>query len=791
MQRFLLTLAAVVLSAASALAAEVTLRNPAPIERNEWPVVIRRAELESRGLQVGRNQALLVLADGQPIASQMDDLDGDGVYDELAFLATIGPEATRAYQIEVIRASRLPKFTPRANALLRAKRGGQWQDGKYIGGKPVEVDEDVMPQELIPYAGYYGFEGVGWESDKIAYRLHLDQRNTIDAFGKLVDEMILDQVDPVVAIPSDPPDQPYTYMHPWGTDVLLAGGSLGIGTLAAVKGQGSNISLEGIEQADRRITQVLARGPVRAIVRVTYEGWQTSQGKFDVIHEIIMYGGQHWFENRITVGGTEQRVNLASGFVRHLDDLLLAGDRQFSWMSTHGQQEAHNQGDNLGLAVIFPRFEGATPTGVTTGSDGTSFYFQFVARANRPVSYYALAAWDRANPELSERTAFNEMVDTIADNIAEPIQIMPDPAVSERERLERGLAHAKKKFRLIDTRDNGNGWPGVTNQGQYTWTRSSWTEGFYPGAMWMISTIDDDPFWTETAGKYTERIKSMLDRNDTHDLGFLFYPTMALGSELTGNTFWQDGATTAARNLITRFTPQAGIIRAWGPLYGLDRSSWTIIDAMMNLELLYWASEKTGDPIFAELATRHALNTAENQVREDGSSFHVVIYDLVDGHFIGGKQHQGFLDNTTWSRGQAWGMHGFANTARWTGDPRFRQTAEKMARFIRERLPIDGVPYWDYQAPHIPNGVRDTSAASIYASGLLDLADTQPAELAAQSRAEARQIILELCDHYLTPDVDYEEGVLARGSVTQGGDNRSMSYGDYYFVEALVRLLQE
>ena len=136
-------------------------------------------------------------------------------------------------------------------------------------------------------------------------------------------------------------------------------------------------------------------------------------------------------------------------------------------------------------------------------------------------------------------------------------------------------------------------------------------------------------------------------------------------------------------------------------------------------------------------------------------------------------------------------MHGFASTAVWTKDARFREVSEKMAAYIRERLPIDRVPYWDYQAAHIPNEVRDSSAAAIHAAGLLDLAEAQPADQARRTRDEAKQIVLELCDHYLTAAVDYEEGVLARGSVTGGLDNRSMAYGDYYFVESILRLLEE
>ncbi len=780
---------ALILSAAPAPAAELTLRNPAPIPRAEWPVVLTRAQLEDRGVTVAAGQAILVSDAGKPIPSQMDDLDGDGKFDELVFLATIAPEATHSYDLKAVPAADLPKFPIRASALLMAKTGGQWRDGKYIGGKAVSVDRDVMPAEQVPYSGFYAFEGVGWESDKIAYRLHLDPRNTIDCFGKLVDRMILPEVDPKADVPTSPPSPPYIHMQPWGSDTLWALSSLGIGSLGAVQGSGANLAIEGVTVAAGRTTEILARGPVRAIVRVTYDDWKTSQGTFDVTHELLIYAGQQWFENRITVAGAEKDVTLASGFARHLPDLLIAGDRQMSWMATHGNQEAHQQGDNLGLAVIWPRHE--MPAGMNTGSDGKSYYFPFVARPGRPVSYYALAAWDRADPQFKQRNDFMAYVDTLADNFAEPIQVMPAATLSERDRLERGLAHAKKKFRLVDTRDNQRGFPSVTNQGQYTWPTRSWTEGFIPGAMWLISKTDNDPFWAEAASKYTERLKEQLDRNDTHDLGFVFHPTMAVGSELTGNSFWRDGATTAAKNLITRFNPQAGIIRAWGPLYALDRSSWTIIDCMMNLDLLFWASKTTGDRIFAEVATRHALTTAEHQIRDDGSSFHVVLYDLVSGKFIGGFQHQGFLDNTTWSRGQAWGMHGFASTAVWTKDARFREVSEKMAAYIRERLPIDRVPYWDYQAAHIPNEVRDSSAAAIHAAGLLDLAEAQPADQARRTRDEAKQIVLELCDHYLTAAVDYEEGVLARGSVTGGLDNRSMAYGDYYFVESILRLLEE
>ena len=219
------------------------------------------------------------------------------------------------------------------------------------------------------------------------------------------------------------------------------------------------------------------------------------------------------------------------------------------------------------------------------------------------------------------------------------------------------------------------------------------------------------------------RLLPQLNDQADHDLGFLFELGFVLGSQLTGDESLKPPALQAAAILSRRFNPRGQFIQAWGPLDAApELRGRTIMDTMMNLDLLFWASKETGDPHYAEIAAAHARTTLTHHVRPDGSTSHVCDFDPETGAFLEQDTHQGLSATSCWSRGQAWGVYGFADCYRATGDPVFLNASRRLMVYLWPRLPADLVPFWDFDSPLIPNDVRDSSAASILASGLLTLA---------------------------------------------------------------------
>jgi hypothetical protein len=225
-----------------------------------------------------------------------------------------------------------------------------------------------------------------------------------------------------------------------------------------------------------------------------------------------------------------------------------------------------------------------------------------------------------------------------------------------------------------------------------------------------------DTHWREWAEAWTAGLADEKNDTSTHDVGFKIFSSFGHGYRLTGNAAYREVILQAARTLATRFNPTVGCIRSW------DRNRFpVIIDNMMNLELLFWASKNGGDSAWYDMAVSHALQTMKNHVREDGSTYHLVDYDPDTGAIINKFTVQGYDKESTWARGQAWGMYGFTMAYRETGDVRFLNTAQLIADYFIDNLPEDRVPYWDFEAPNIPHEEKDSSAAAIAASGLLEL----------------------------------------------------------------------
>jgi unsaturated chondroitin disaccharide hydrolase len=339
--------------------------------------------------------------------------------------------------------------------------------------------------------------------------------------------------------------------------------------------------------------------------------------------------------------------------------------------------------------------------------------------------------------------------------------------------------------------------PGVTSFPQETryerWTyidTGAWVGGFWPGMLWLAWLDTGDDEFRRLAEQAAERLTPRLDDTSTHDLGFLFYPSWVTAWRLTGDERWRDGAIRAAGSMSTRYNAAGRYIRAWGELGTPDRDGRAIIDTMMNLDLLLWAGRETGDSRYTDLAVAHAETTAARFVRADGSTCHTFDFDPVTGAAIGQGTHQGYSETSCWSRGQSWAVYGFTTTYRRTGRSDFLATARTVADYFMAHLPDDGVPFWDFTSPYVPHDVRDSSAGAVAACGLLDLA----AATGHQPYADAATRILRgLVDTCLTVKSCRAEAILARatsGRPQERGIEVSLPYGDYYFMEALLRQLR-
>jgi uncharacterized protein YyaL (SSP411 family) len=318
-----------------------------------------------------------------------------------------------------------------------------------------------------------------------------------------------------------------------------------------------------------------------------------------------------------------------------------------------------------------------------------------------------------------------------------------------------------------------------------------WTSGFYSGNLWYMYEITRDKKWEQAARKWTAGLEKEKYNTKTHDLGFMLYCSFGNGLRLTKDPAYQEILIQGARSLCKRYNPNTGVIKSWDHAKG---QYLVIIDNMMNLELLFWATKVTGDSSFYKIAVTHAETTIKNHFRADNSSYHVLKYDTITGEVLSKKTAQGYADESAWARGQAWGLYGYTLTYRETKDKRFLDQAVKIADFFlsHPNMPKDKVPYWDFNAPNIPNEERDASAAAIAASGLLELQGYVGKEKKYFEAAEA--ILTSLSSPaYLAPVGSNNDFILMHSTGHKPAKSEidvPIIYADYYYIEGLLRYQQ-
>jgi unsaturated chondroitin disaccharide hydrolase len=340
--------------------------------------------------------------------------------------------------------------------------------------------------------------------------------------------------------------------------------------------------------------------------------------------------------------------------------------------------------------------------------------------------------------------------------------------------------------------------PERTAQGRWLYTSEEradlpgwWVGGHWVGLLWQAFAYTNDPALETAARQWAAKLVPRQHDLTTHDLGFLFEPSHVLGARLTGDAALKAPALTAAATLLRRFNPRGNYFQAWGALDDLpELRGRAIIDTMMNLNLLFWASAETRQLQFAECAAAHARTTLRHQVRRDWSTAHVADYNPETGVFIKQATHQGLSPASCWSRGQAWAIYGFGDCYRATHDPLFLESARHLAEYALRRAPEDHVPFWDYDSPLIPDEARDSSAAAALASALLRLTDLETDSAGAgRWRAAAQRILESLWLNYSSRGTA-APSILLHGtrSKPHGLHDHGLIYGDYYFVEALRHL---
>ncbi|TCV98899.1 unsaturated chondroitin disaccharide hydrolase [Biostraticola tofi] len=385
------------------------------------------------------------------------------------------------------------------------------------------------------------------------------------------------------------------------------------------------------------------------------------------------------------------------------------------------------------------------------------------------------------------------------DIVKEPLRSL-SPEEFTMESLQQELQESRQ--RVLDIIDRnmssfGERFPAeAAKEGYYPLTDNvEWTTSFWTGQLWLAWELTGQDKYRQLAERHVRsfglRIAGRQDVQ-THDLGFLYSLSCVSAWRLTANRDARSFSLMAAELLLERYHPKARIIQAWGDLNSPTEAGRMIVDCNMNLPLLYWASEQTGDARFADAAKAHIRQAAKYLVRPDASTYHTYYMDTVSGEPRYGNTQQGYADDSCWSRGQAWGIYGFLLSYLHTGDEEMITLSKCLANYFINRLPADYVCHWDL-ALLGTDALRDSSSAAIAVCGLLELVKHLP--LTDPDRSSYEQIALRIMSslnkNYLAKEGDDCDGVLKHSVyhlASDKGVDECCSWGDYFYVEALVRL---
>ncbi|MES2446332.1 MAG: glycoside hydrolase family 88 protein [Bacteroidota bacterium] len=350
---------------------------------------------------------------------------------------------------------------------------------------------------------------------------------------------------------------------------------------------------------------------------------------------------------------------------------------------------------------------------------------------------------------------------------------------------------AKQYTNMLATHPDLTKFPQSTKKNGEIDNRTSewWCSGFFGGSLWYLYEFTGEDKWKVAADKWTTALAKEKHNTRTHDLGFMLYCPYGNGYRLTQNTAYIEPMLTGANSLATRFNPKYGLIKSWDK--HADCEYPVIIDNMMNLEFLFWAAKQAKDKKLYDIAITHADNTIKHHFRKDYSSYHVVCY-LPGTKVFRKKTHQGAADSSAWARGQAWAVYGYTMMYRETKNKKYLDQADGVAKFIinHPNLPKDKIPYWDFDAPNLPNEERDASAGAIIASAFLELSGYSKKNKDLYFTT-AEQMLTSLASTAYTANVNENNNFILKHSVGHKPGNSEINtpivYADYYYLEALLR----
>jgi hypothetical protein len=654
---------------------KLLVTNPSDEDRPSENIVISIAGIKTIAPDFYAGSQIVTATDGSTITedatqlkatelpSQIDDIDGDRQPDELAFQIDLKPRQSRIVTVTWGPPDRIFRlrgdYEPQTNALFSKK-----------------------------------IDGMGWESKRDSFRLYFDSRNATDLYGKARPSLQLQRF----AVPG------YIYHNysPDGRDIYLVADALGIGAPAAwVDGTAQHIS-----SVESRSWRIISTGPVRAIVEFTYQGWKVAGKSVDLRVRVTQWAGERGFMQTITSSNTGDLV-FATGLTQQqgIPERRADANADPAWLAMWGEQAVEGgnsatspilRGSNLGLAIIM------TPgSGASANQDKKDYLFTFPLK-NGEASWYSLAAWDQEGsndpvavgtaPEMRDYvgrvagidaitteeqllTSVNQLAmrmkspaavkipSTAAETQSAPLDTLhPIGSRSYKQAiqlLQSEIENTAMKWEPVITNKpvaagahNGPGFftNGAADSGEWQEQKGFfWTGGFWPGELWKMYARTHDEKYRHWAELWTSRMIGE-ESSQNHDAGFLYFYSSVLGYELTHEPGLRESGLRAADRLVGMFNPTTQLIPAWGP-NGDD----SIIDTMMNLQLLWWASRETGDSKYKEIGLKHALRAADWLVRPDGSVIQSVHYNPGDNRQVFNLQGGG-SPNT--------GLFSFPNTAK-------------------------------------------------------------------------------------------------------------------------------
>ena len=361
------------------------------------------------------------------------------------------------------------------------------------------------------------------------------------------------------------------------------------------------------------------------------------------------------------------------------------------------------------------------------------------------------------------------------------------------QQIEQNVADAAGQYKVLKTNLPDDRFPKTYHPetGKYEFSGPGWwCSGFYPGSLlYLYEETGDEVLYNEALRMLTLLEKEQYNKS-THDLGFMMYCSFGNANRIQPKPSYKEILVNSARSLSTRFNPTVGCIKSWD---SKPSDFLVIIDNMMNLELLFYATKVTGDSSFYNIAVTHANTTIKNHFRADYSSYHVLNYDPATGTIQQKRTAQGYSDESAWARGQSWGLYGFTVTYRETKNKKYLEQAIHIADYLlnHPNLPADKIPYWDFNAPDIPGALRDASAGAIMASALLELSQYADATRAKKYINVAETILKNLSSAAYKAAAGTNGGFIIQhgvGHKPQGTEvDVPLTYGDYYFIEAMKR----